>query len=134
MSIMMKRTLFFLLTITLFAIPQVHAQAVMEMEKTSHNFGKFQESVPQTYVFKFKNTGDEPLVIQQAMSSCGCTVPQYTKTPIKPGESGEISVTYNGKGKYPGRFKKGITIRSNAKNSLMRIYVEGEMEEAKKEK
>lgn len=130
----MKRTLLILLWITLFGTSAAYAQAVMTMEKTSHHFGKFKENVPQTYVFKFTNTGNEPLVIHQAMSSCGCTVPQFTKTPIKPGEGGEISVTYNGKGKYPGHFKKGVTIRTNAKNALVRIYVEGDMEAAEEKK
>jgi hypothetical protein len=69
-------------------------------------------------------------VIHQAIASCGCTVPTYTKTPIKPGESGTIDVTYNGKGKFPGRFKKNISVRTNAKNSeLVKLTIEGNMEE-----
>lgn len=63
--------------------------ADITFEKTSHNFGAFSESNPKvTCTFKFKNTGDGPLVIHQAIASCGCTVPQYPKEPIKPGESG----------------------------------------------
>ena len=80
-----------------------------------------------TCKFVFENTGDEPLVIQQAISSCGCTVANYTKTPVKPGERGEITVTYNGKGKVAGHFKKAISIRSNASNNLTRLYITGEM-------
>ena len=77
----------------------VIAQGTAEItfEKTSYNFGSFSESSPKvTCKFKFKNTGDGPLVIHQAIASCGCTVPQYPKEPIKPGESGEVTVTYNG--------------------------------------
>lgn len=108
------------------------AQAVIKFDKTSHNFGTFKEADVQTYVFTFTNTGDKPLVIQQAFSSCGCTVPEYTKKPIMPGKTGQISVTYNGKGKFPGPFRKSVTIRSNATNAMVRIYVEGTMDNAQK--
>lgn len=108
------------------------AQADISFDKTTHNFGQFSEKDPvQKCVFTFTNTGDQPLVINQAVASCGCTVPTYTKTPIKPGETGQISVTYNGKGKFPGHFKKTITVRSNAKHEMVRLYVEGLMEEEK---
>lgn len=103
-------------------------EANIKFEKTSHNFGTFSESEPKvTCVFKFTNTGDNLLVIHQAIASCGCTVPQYPKEPIKPGESGEIVVTYNGAGKFPGHFKKSITIRTNAKQEIVRLYIEGDM-------
>lgn len=104
------------------------AQAELKFEKSTINLGTFPEEKQQVTTFVFTNTGDQPLVIHQAMSTCGCTVPSFTKTPIKPGEKGSIKVTYNGKGKPEGHFKKGITIRSNAKNSLARIYIEGVME------
>ncbi len=77
--------------------------------------------------FKFTNTGNGPLVIHQAIATCGCTVPKYPKEPIKPGESGEITVTYNGAGKFPGYFRKSITIRTNAKNEVVRLFIEGDM-------
>ena len=98
---------------------------------TSRNhFGKFKESKEQTFTFKFKNTGDKPLVIEQAVASCGCTIPTYTQAPIAPGKSGEIKVVYNGKGKSAGEFKKVITVRSNASNELVRLYIMGDMEAA----
>ena len=103
-------------------------QADIKFDKTTYDFGTFSENNPKvTCVFKFTNTGDDLLVIHQAVASCGCTVPSYTKEPIKPGESGEIKVTYDGKGKYPGHFKKSITIRSNAKTEMTRLYIEGDM-------
>ena len=103
-------------------------EAEIKFEKTSHDFGTFSESSPKvTCVFKFTNTGDKLLVIHQAIASCGCTVPQYPKEPIKPGEGGEIIVTYDGAGKFPGHFKKSITIRTNAKQEIIRLYVEGDM-------
>ena len=102
--------------------------AEIKFNETSHDFGSFPENAPKvTCKFKFTNTGDGPLVIHQAIASCGCTVPQYPKEPIKPGESGEITVTYNGAGKFPGHFRKSITLRTNAKQEVVRLYVEGEM-------
>lgn len=102
--------------------------ADIKFDKMSHNFGTFSEDNPKvTCTFKFTNTGDKLLVIHQAIASCGCTVPQYSKEPIKPGESGEIVVTYDGTGKFPGHFKKPITLRTNAKKEIIRLFVEGDM-------
>ena len=106
-------------------------EAEIKFEKTSHDFGSFPESQKVTCTFKFTNTGDNLLVIHHAIASCGCTVPQYPKQPIKPGESGEITVTYNGAGKFPGHFKKSITIRTNAKQEIVRLYIEGDMQGGK---
>ena len=115
-------------TLSVFAMLALAAgEAEIKFEKTSHNFGSFPESQKVTCTFKFTNTGDNLLVIHQAIASCGCTVPKYSKEPIKPGESGEITVTYNGAGKFPGHFKKSITIRTNAKQEIVRLYVEGDM-------
>lgn len=111
---------------------QASAQAEIKFDKTLHDFGEFSEATPtQTCVFTYTNTGNEPLIINQAVASCGCTVPTYTKEPILPGMTGKIEVTYNGKGKFPGRFKKVITIRTNAKQELIRLFVAGDMTEAK---
>lgn len=120
---------FFLLSVGILAglFMSVHAQAVIEFSKTSHDYGKFTEDKVQTYVFKFKNTGDQPLVIHQAFASCGCTVPTFSRDAIAPGKTGEIKVEYNGKNKLPGHFKKSISVRSNASNALVRLYVEGDM-------
>lgn len=108
-------------------------QADIKFDKTNHNFGTFSEDDPVvTCVFKFTNTGTAPLIIHQAVPSCGCTVPTYTKEPIKPGESGKLEIRYNGAGKFPGHFKKSITVRTNGKTKMVRLYVEGTMEASKK--
>ena len=108
-------------------------QADIQFERITHDFGKFSESSPKvTCGFNFVNAGNAPLIINQAIASCGCTVPEYPKTPIKPGEKGQIKVTYNGAGKFPGHFKKSITVRTNGVIEMTRLYVEGEMDEAKK--
>ncbi len=107
--------------------------AEIKFDTLTHNFGNFPESDPiVTCVFKFTNVGEMPLVINQAVASCGCTVPEYTKTPIQPGQKGEIKVTYNGTGKFPGHFKKSITIRTNGVKEMTRLYIEGDMTEASK--
>jgi len=106
--------------------------AQIQFDTLTHNFGKFSEKMPiVSCVFKFTNVGEQPLVINQAIASCGCTVPEYTKTPIKPGEGGEIRVTYNGTGKFPGHFKKSISVRTNGAVEVTRLFIEGDMEEAK---
>lgn len=122
----------FLMFVTAFA-QSAAKQADIKFDKTTHNFGTFSESDPVvTCVFTFTNTGTAPLIIHQAVPSCGCTVPTYTKEPVKPGESGKLTIRYNGAGKFPGHFKKSITVRTNGKTKMVRLYVEGTMEAKKK--
>ena len=115
-----------------FAMAQQN-QASIKFDKMIHNFGTFSEDQPtQKCVFTFTNVGTAPLIINQAVASCGCTIPSYTKAPIKAGEKGEIKVTYNGTGAFPGHFKKTITVRTNGVTELTRLYIEGVMSENKK--
>ena len=103
--------------------------AEIKFDTLRHNFGKFSKKDPIVKCsFKFKNTGTAPLVIHQAFASCGCTVPTFTKEPIKPGETGVIDVTYNGTDKFPGHFQKTVTVRSNAISEVTRLIIEGDME------
>lgn len=125
----MKKLAFYMMLLVM-NIGYAHAQgqADIKFEKTTHDFGTFPEEKPiVSYTFKFTNVGDAPLVIHQAVASCGCTVPEYTQEPVLPGKTGTIKITYNGTGKYPGHFKKSITLRTNAKTEMMRIFVEGNM-------
>ena len=127
----MKKYLFtaFLMLCSLVSFAQQANEAEIKFDKTSHDFGIFTESNSKvTCTFTFTNTGNKLLVIHQAIVSCGCTVPEYPKEPIKPGESGKIVVTYNGEGRFPGHFRKSITIRSNAKQEIVRLYIEGDMQ------
>lgn len=121
------KKIFTTLTLVLLAIA-ASAQPVIKFEKPIYRFGVFLNDSIQTAVFKFTNIGDEPLVIHQAFASCGCTVPKFSKEPVAPGKKGEVVVTYNGKAQFPGEFKKPITIRSNAKNKLVRLYIQGTMQ------
>lgn len=127
----MKKILLSMLMLVVF-VATASAQQI-KFDKVLHNFGTFSEDdATQTCTFNFVNAGDKPLVINQAVASCGCTVPTYTKTPIKPGEKGTVNIKYNGAGKFPGHFKKSITIRTNGSPELTRLYIEGEMTESKK--
>lgn len=104
--------------------------AEIKFDTLKCNLGTFSAKEPiRKCTFNFKNAGTAPLVIHQALASCGCTVPTFTKTPVKPGEKGQIDVTYNGTGKFPGHFQKTITVRSNARIEVVRLIIEGEMTE-----
>ena len=94
---------------------------VMEFEKSEHDFGTIEQGTPQETIFTFTNTGNAPLVITNATSSCGCTVPNPPKEAIAPGEKGELVVKFNGSGQ--NQVTKTITVVANtAKGSaLLRI-------------
>ena len=128
----MKKIL--VLTMLLFcgmSVALAQKPAEIKFDKLTHDFGTFSEKSPVvSCTFTFTNVGESPLIINQAVASCGCTVPEYTKTPIQPGEKGEIKVTYNGTGKFPGHFKKSITVRTNGAVEMTRLYIEGEMTKA----
>ncbi len=126
---MKKLILMTLLLVCGITMASAQKQAEIKFEKTTHDFGTFSEKSPVvSCTFTFTNVGERPLVINQAMASCGCTVPEYTKNPVKPGEKGEIKVTYNGTGKFPGHFKKSITVITNGVVEKSRLYIEGNME------
>lgn len=100
----------------------------IKFETTTIDLGSFSMDEPvRKVVFKFTNVGEAKLVITQVHTSCGCTVADYPKDFISPGASGEITVTYNGTGKMPGKFKKNIQIFSNCKEDMARVFIVGEM-------
>ena len=94
-------------------------------EKTTHDFGEIPYNGNGTYEFRFKNTGNEPLILTQPKSSCGCTVPEWPKKPILPGEEEVIRVTYKNTNR-PGKFNKYVTIFSNTKDvKEVKLYIKG---------
>ena len=124
----MKKSLLIVVLLAESGLVSYAQSAQIKFDKLTHNFGMFSEKMPVVETeFSFTNTGDAPLVINQAAASCACTVPEYTKSPIQPGQKGTIKVIYNGTGKFPGRFKKSITIRTNGVPEMTRLYIEGEM-------
>lgn len=104
------------------------AQPIIKFEKHIHDFGKFHEKKVQLCEFVFTNVGDKPLIVKQAFGSCGCIVAHPDKAKVEPGQKGAIKVSYNGRGKFEGRFKSSITVRSNATNALTRLYIKGDMQ------
>ncbi|OAB75701.1 DUF1573 domain-containing protein [Cochleicola gelatinilyticus] len=94
---------------------------VMELEKTEHDFGTIAKGEAVEYNFQFKNTGDAPLVIVDAKSSCGCTVPEFTKEPVAPGDTGELLVKYNGSG--ANQVSKTVTITANTKKGKETLVI-----------
>ena len=105
-------------------------QAEIKFDKVTQDLGTFSVKSPvKTATFTFTNVGNAPLVLNQVVASCGCTVPRYDKKPVAPGQKGTITVTYNGTGKFAGHFKKSITVRSNGKIEMTRLYIEGIMTE-----
>ena len=85
----------------------------IEMLETSYNFGEIQQGESVTHDFILKNTGDADLIISAAKGSCGCTVPEWPKTPIAKGEEAVIKVTFNSAGKS-GKQNKTVTLVTNA--------------------
>jgi hypothetical protein len=100
------------------------AQGVLTFEHTDHDFGKVPEGTMAAYEFRFKNTGNQPIVIANAQASCGCTTPEWTKVPVMPGKSGIIKAVYNSAGR-PGVFAKTVTVMSNASESSKVLSLKG---------
>lgn len=94
-------------------------------ESIQHDFGTFpEENGKVSCEFSFTNTGKADLVLQKVKASCGCTTPDWTKEPVKPGEKGIVKATYNASGR-PGSFTKTITVTSNAGEK--RLTIKGEV-------
>ena len=100
---------------------------VMTFDKTTHDFGTIKEGEAQQTVFTFTNTGSAPLIITNATSSCGCTVPDYPKnTPIAPGDSGQLTVNFNGTGM--NKVTKTIRVEANTASGFENIKIEAFIE------
>jgi hypothetical protein len=100
--------------------------ADIKFEKTVHDFGTIPQGGNGECEFIFTNTGKEPLVINNCMGSCGCTVPQCPKEPILPGKKGVIKVKYDTN--RVGPFVKSVTVNSNAKSGVMTLQIKGTVE------
>ncbi|NAS29778.1 DUF1573 domain-containing protein [Flavobacteriaceae bacterium R38] len=96
--------------------------AAMSFESTEYDFGTINQGTQVEKIFKFTNTGDAPLIITNATSTCGCTVPEYPKNkPIAPGESGELLVKYNGSG--INQITKTVTVSANTVKGSEQIVI-----------
>lgn len=134
----MKKALFSLVCLLMlgFAAVAQHADAaktnatatakadgpVLTFAEKSHDFGDIKQGEKVSYTFKFKNTGNAPLIISNVQTTCGCTVSNWTKEPVAPGKSGEVSATFNSAGKM-AKQNKVITVYSNSANGVETVSI-----------
>ena len=100
------------------------SDAKMDFKDIIWDFGEIIEGDIVDYSFEFTNTGSDLLIISNAKGSCGCTVPEWPKTPISPGEKGVIDVKFNSKGKK-GLQNKRVTLTTNVVPSQQILTVKG---------
>lgn len=94
----------------------------IKFEEETHDFGRITQGEKVTFGFKFKNTGKANLIISAANGSCGCTIPEYPKKPIAPGEEATINVVFASEGKS-GQVEKSVTVVTNCEPSTRIIYI-----------
>jgi hypothetical protein len=117
-------------------IPEVEKRVVpadgkypeMTFATKEHDFGSIEPDSKVNYSFPFKNTGQADLIITRAVGSCGCTIPEYPKDPIKVGESGKIDVSFNSANKH-GNQQKSVTIYTNTKAGAESLYITASIKE-----
>jgi len=115
-----------LLSVQLFAQNSQQAEAVdgpqITFAKSSHDFGDIEQGDKVSYVFEFENSGTEPLILSNVLTTCGCTATSWPREPLAPGEGGEIAVSFNSAGKM-GKQNKVVTVVSNAVNAQERVKI-----------
>ncbi len=102
-------------------------KTTIKFNEMEHDFGKIKQGDKVKYSFKFKNNGKEPLIINSAKGSCGCTVPSYPKEPVAPGAEGVIDVEFNSAGKS-GAQTKTVTLNANTDPNPTRLTIKAEVE------
>lgn len=116
---------FFLSSFVLLSLRAQTASTVLQVDKRVHDFGEIQEKDGKvSHTFIFTNTTKIPIVINGTHSGCGCASSEYRKRPIKPGETGEVTVTYN-PAHRPGFFSKEVVIYFNNGKDFTRIWIKG---------
>ncbi len=105
----------------------------IKFDEMSYAWGKIKEGEKMTHNFKFTNTGNNDLIISDARGSCGCTVPEWPKEPIKAGKSAEIKVIFDSKGKV-GEQSKTVTVTANTEPTNTVIMIKGTVEAAEEPK
>ena len=98
----------------------------ISFNKSTHDYGKIEQGANGECIFVFTNNGTKPLKITNAKGSCGCTVPEWPRAPISPGEKGVIDVKFNSKGKK-GKQNKRVTLTTNMVPSQQVLIVKGQV-------
>ncbi len=101
-------------------------EAVIQFNYMEHNFGKISFRKEAVYRFQFSNPGKVPLVVSNVKTSCGCTVPEWPRKPVKPGSKGEIKIKYDSAS--PGTFNKEIKVHFNGSGSPAVLRIKGQVE------
>jgi hypothetical protein len=107
------------------ASAQTDNKPEFKFNEEKHDFGKIPQGTPVTTIFEFTNVGTDPLILTEVRPTCGCTIADYTKTPVKSGEKGIIKITYNAAVAAP--FNKTIVVTSNAKTPQKYLNIVGEV-------
>ena len=107
------------------ASAQDNQKPEFKFNEEKHDFGKIPQGTPVTTKFEFTNVGKEPLIITDVRPTCGCTIADFTKTPVKSNEKGTIKITYNAAVAAP--FNKGIVVTSNASIPQKTLNIVGEV-------
>ena len=114
------------ITSSLFAQPQSKkASDVSKFNKETIDFGKIKQGIPAKGTFVVTNISDAPLIIEAANPTCGCTISDYTKSPIAPGKTGEINATYNAAN--VGHFEKHLTVKFAGVDEMKTITFTGDV-------
>ena len=100
----------------------------IEFDEMAYDFGSVKDGDPVKHTFNFKNTGKETLIFIDVKGSCGCTVPEWPKEPILPGESGQIDVTFDSKNRV-GMVRKTVRIQANTEPAKTTLEITGEVTE-----
>lgn len=114
-----------------FSIQAQDNVAKIEFKTDNVDYGTIEKGADGLRVFEFTNTGDAPLIVSKVTSSCGCTVPKWSKDPILPGQKGEIQVKYDTNRVSP--IRKTITVISNASTPTVALKLKGEVVDSSKE-
>jgi len=101
-------------------------QPIVEILQSEYDFGIIKQGEKATHDYKIKNIGNSDLLITSAKGSCGCTVPEWPREPIKPGNEANIKVTFNSKGKT-GKQNKRVTLMTNAIPNVKILTIKGEV-------
>ena len=99
--------------------------STIEFDTISHNFGEIPFSGDGDFEFVFTNTGEAPLIVTHVKSTCGCTVPEWSREPVNKGDSGSIRVSYDTH--RVGTFAKSIYVYSKADNGVKRLMISGKV-------
>ena len=105
--------------------PTYKAPAI-KFDKTEFDFGKILQGEVVSYTFHFTNVGNAPLIITNVDKSCGCTASEYSRSPIEPGGTGEIKITYDSKGHH-GFQSKALVVVANTIPSQTTLRIKAEV-------